>query len=62
MACRKQIQKKINRLWHPQSVTAGKPVATDEATGTCSLVEKQTEWVAWGGTAAATARRAGNCG
>ncbi|MDR1004630.1 MAG: HU family DNA-binding protein [Prevotellaceae bacterium] len=30
MAFYKKIQKKINSLWYPQSVTVGKPVSTDE--------------------------------
>jgi predicted histone-like DNA-binding protein len=30
MAFYKKIQKKINGLWYPQSVTVGKPVTTDE--------------------------------
>jgi len=30
MAFFKRIQKKINNLWYPQSVTVGKPVTTDQ--------------------------------
>ena len=30
MAFFKKVQKKINGLWYPQSVTVGKPVSTDE--------------------------------
>ena len=30
MAFFKKVQKKINGLWYPQSVTVGKPVTTDE--------------------------------
>ena len=30
MAFFKRVQKKVNALWYPQSVTVGKPVTTDE--------------------------------
>lgn len=30
MAFFKRIQKKVNNLWYPQSITVGKPVTTDE--------------------------------
>lgn len=38
MAFFKKIQKKINGLWYPQSVTVGKPVTTDEVADRLSQI------------------------
>lgn len=42
MAFFKRVQKKINNLWYPQSVTVGKPVSTREIADELSFVSTVT--------------------
>ncbi|WP_291530004.1 HU family DNA-binding protein [Bacteroides sp. UBA939] len=42
MAFFKRIQKKVNNLWYPQSVTVGKPVTTREVAEQLSIISTVT--------------------
>ena len=42
MAFFKRVQKKVNDLWYPQSVTVGKPVTTDQVADQLAILSTVT--------------------